>query len=119
MRYSPRASVLLLVLAGAACALGACTSQPGMIDSDAIADPVERVVERHNSLVNQSTTLTDLQKSTYTRTADLLRDVVREAQKARDTAPAKKITEPNAAQPDGNNSTRTLAPPDTKVHLVG
>lgn len=113
MRFSPRGMILAL-LAGAACGLAACTGQPGMISADAISGSVEAVCARHNALVNASTTYSDLEKRTYTRTADLLVEMVHEAQKAKPAA-----SPPAAEQIDGNNSTRTLAPPDTSGHQSG
>lgn len=112
MRFISRAAVVAL-LAGAACALGACAGQQGMIRADAIADSVEKVVTRHNALVEADATFTDLEKRTFTRTANLLQEIVREAQKGNTVIPASKPTAEDIGN-DGNNSTRSTAPPDTE-----
>lgn len=72
-------AALAVVFLGTLTGCGLFTSA-GKIDASVLEDPIEKVTARHDAYTKADESLTELERAVFLRTAELLRQVVREAQ---------------------------------------
>lgn len=73
MRFSSSRTIAPLIACIMLCFLAACASGKKMVSAEAIDPLIQGVTNRHDSYVSADPNLTDVEKTTYIRSSQLLK----------------------------------------------